>query len=219
MNKRVDAMERTVRVARLMFAAFLVFCLAGLAAAAEATFVGKLALVADPEVAKELGLSDDVKQKLTALIVKREQEAIGVVSKLKGQPAAKQAEALAPFVAESEKLGKALLDDNQWAKLGKLKVAKDGMAGVLSPEVAAKLQISDEQKNEIAALIDEYRRIMTSGSAIQKRIAPQSYERKIASLLNDTQRGAWEQLSGVPAGGSAIAPAAGATAAAPAQAG
>src|SRR6476661_6095449 len=119
---------------------------AAFTSAADPAFVGKLALIADPEVAKELGLTDDTKKKLLDLIDKREQEAIGVVAKLKGQPAAKQAETLAPFVAESEKMGKALLDDAQLAKLDKFKVAKDGMVGILSADMVGKLQITDEQK-------------------------------------------------------------------------
>src|SRR4029079_16370776 len=86
---------------------------AGTATAADATFVGKLALIADPEVAKELSLSDETKKKLMELIDKREQEAISLVAKLKSLPQAKQAEQSAPFAAESEKFGKALLDDNQ----------------------------------------------------------------------------------------------------------
>jgi len=144
----------------------------------DVAFVGKLALIDDPEVAKELGLSDDVKKKLQDLIKNREQEALGIVQKVKGQPQSKQAEALAPFVAESEKLGMALLDDNQVAKLNKLKVAKDGMLGVLAPDIASKLQIADDQKKEIAPLIDEFRRIMTSGSEFQKRVARQSSRRR-----------------------------------------
>jgi type II secretory pathway component GspD/PulD (secretin) len=178
---------------------------AWLVTAADPAFVGKLALIADPEVAKELDLTDDVKKKLMDLIDKREQEAIGVVAKLKGQPAAKQAEALAPFVAESEKMGKALLDDTQLAKLDKFKVAKDGMVGILAPDMVAKLQITDDQKKEIAPLIKEYNDTMATGSEFKKRFARQSYEKKIAGVLNDAQRGQWESLSGTPAGGSAVA--------------
>src|SRR5262245_61094028 len=95
----------------------LLMGLIGQAMAAEAAVVGKLALIEDPEVAKELALADDVRKKLQDLIKAREQEALGMTARLKGQPPAKQAETLAPFVTESEKLGKALLDDNQWAKL------------------------------------------------------------------------------------------------------
>jgi type II secretory pathway component GspD/PulD (secretin) len=193
------------KVRRALAFGLLLLLPAAVISAADPAFVGKLALIADPEVAKELGLTDDTKKKLLELIDKREQEAIGIVAKLKGQPAAKQAEALAPFVAESEKMGKAMLSDEQLAKLDKFKVAKDGMVGILSAEMAGKLQITDDQKKEIAPLIEEYKGIMARGSEFQKRVARQSYEKKIAGLLNDNQRGQWEGLSGVPAGGSAVA--------------
>src|SRR5436190_22016347 len=101
---------------RLALSLVLLLGLAGWANAADSMFVGKLALIVDPEVAKELGLNDDVKAKLVELINSREKEAIDKVAKLKGQPAAKQAEAMAPFAAESEKLGLALPTDAQIAK-------------------------------------------------------------------------------------------------------
>jgi type II secretory pathway component GspD/PulD (secretin) len=194
----------------LAFAALLTVCLAMLAPAAlaaDATFVGKLALITDPEVAKELGLSDDTKQKLLALIDKRESEAVAVAQKIRSLPAAKQAEQLAPFVAESEKLGLALLDDSQIAKLNKLRVAKEGMLGVLAPDIAGKLQITPEQQKEIDALLKQHKTSSTTGNEFQKRMARQVYDRKIAAVLNETQRASWEQLSGVPAGGGGGAPA------------
>ncbi|MBW8885336.1 MAG: hypothetical protein JF612_11325, partial [Planctomycetia bacterium] len=130
---------------------------------------------------------------------------IALVAKLKSQPQNKQAEALAPFVAESEKLGMALLDDNQIAKLNKLKVAKDGMLGILTPEMMGRLQITDDQRKEIVPLLKDFHDTMASGSDFKKRVARPVTEKKIASLLTEAQRGTWEQLSGVPAGGSAVA--------------
>src|SRR5438874_13264152 len=98
---------------RLAFSVVLAVGLARWANAADSTFVGKRALIVDPEVAKELGLADDVQKKLLEIINKREKEALDIAAKLKGQSQAKQAEALAPFAAESEKLGMALLTDAQ----------------------------------------------------------------------------------------------------------
>jgi len=181
------------------------------AAAADPAFVGKLALAVDPDVARELGLSEETRKRLLEIVDQREREAVALVAKLKGQPAAKQAEALAPFVAESEKMGLALLDDSQIAKLNKIRIAREGMLGVLHPEVAGKLNLTPEQTSEINKLLEEYKGVMARGSEFQKRVAKPSYDRKIASLLTDEQRAAWEQLSGVPAGGSAASapPAAG----------
>src|SRR5690349_7183983 len=104
--------------------------------AADPAFVGKLALIDDPEVVKELGITEEVRKKIQDLITKREQEAIAVAAKLKGQSQAKVSEALAPFVADSEKQGLALLDDAQIAKLNKLRVAKEGMVGVMAADIS-----------------------------------------------------------------------------------
>jgi len=186
------------------------------AAAADPAFVGKLALAIDPDVARELGLSEETRKRLVEIVDQREREAVALVAKLKGQPAPKQAEALAPFVAESEKMGLALLDDSQIAKLNKIRIAREGMLGVLDPEVAGKLNLRPDQTSEIKKLLDEYKGVMARGSEFQKRVAKPSYDRKIASLLTDEQRAAWEQLSGVPAGGSAASAPSAAGAAPPA---
>lgn len=206
-------MHTRFHFARSFVAAALALTLAvrlgSIAQAADPAFVGKLALLADPEVARELALTDDTKAKLLDLINKREQAAVDLSAKLKGLTPAKQAEQLAPFVAESEKLGNALLDDTQIAKLDKMRVAKDGMLGILRPEIAGKLQLTPEQQREITDLLAKYKTSSASAtSEIQKRAARQINERRIAGLLNDTQRGAWEQLSGVPAGGGGGAPSA-----------
>lgn len=185
---------------------------------ADPAFVGKLALAVDPDVARELGLSEETRKRLLEIVDQREQEAVALVAKLKGQPAAKQAEALAPFVAESEKIGLALLDDSQIAKLNKIRIAREGMLGVLDPEVAGKLNLTPDQTKEISKLLEEYKGVMARGSEFQKRVAKPSYDRKIASLLTDEQRAAWEQLSGVPAGGSAASTAPGGSGAPPAGA-
>jgi type II secretory pathway component GspD/PulD (secretin) len=179
------------------------------AAAADPAFVGKLAVAVDPEVARELGLSDETLQKLKEIVDQREKEVVDLVGKLKGQSPAKQSEALAPFVAESEKLGLALLTDVQQAKLNKLAISRQGMIGVLQPEIANQLQFTDDQKAEIGKLINEYRGTMSRGNDFLKRVARQSIEKKIASVLTDTQRTMWEQLAGASVTSAAAASTAG----------
>src|SRR5262245_19678679 len=202
------SMRSGILLPRLTCGLLLFLSMAKLAPAAEPAFVGKLALTIDPEVAKELGLSEDTKKKLDELIKKREQEAVDFLAKIRSQPQAKQAEQTAAFAAESEKIGKALLDDNQWAKLEKLKVAKDGMLGILASDMIGRLQITEDQKKEIAPLLKQYHDTMAGSSEFLKRSARTVTERSIAKVLNEAQRGTWEQLSGVPAGGSAVAQAA-----------
>ena len=56
------------------------------ATAADPAFVGKLALAADPQVAKEIGLSDEVRSQLIALIDKRETDAVELLGEVKDLP-------------------------------------------------------------------------------------------------------------------------------------
>lgn len=175
------------------------------AAAADPAFVGKLALAAEPDVAQELGLSEDVQAKLAAIVDKRESEAVNLAAELRGLTPEEQNAKMAPFVAESEKQGLELLTDEQQAKLGQLHVAKAGMAGLADPSIAAPLKITAEQKAQIDKLVGEFKSVMATGSDTQKQAARIIYEKKIAGLLTDEQKAAWEKMSGVPAGATATA--------------
>jgi hypothetical protein len=93
--------------------------LIGPAWAAEADFVGIVALAVEPEVAAELGLTAEVQKELKDLITKREDEVTALALKLSKLPAAERKEELKPFVAESEKLGLALLTVEQRCRTGR----------------------------------------------------------------------------------------------------
>ena len=97
--------------------------------AADPQFVGILAELAKDDVAKQLGLSDDQRTQLNALIDRREEEVVPLALKIMDLPAAEQEKQLAPFRRESEQQGLALLNDDQraaWQKIigaGKAKPA------------------------------------------------------------------------------------------------
>jgi type II secretory pathway component GspD/PulD (secretin) len=183
-------------------AAAFFLALVGNSPAAEPAFVGRLALAVDPQVAKDLGISDDVKKKLEAVIDQREKEALEVVSQVKNLKPADRDAKLAPFVAESEKLGLALLTDDQIAKLNKLRAARLGLVGALEPDIASQLQLTPEQTQAITKIVGDYRTAMATGSDIQKRSAPGVFGKQIAKLLTDPQKTIWEKISGIPAGGA-----------------
>ena len=116
-------MRLPISLVTLAAAALYLIAFDARASAAEPAFVGRLAVAVDPQVAKDLGLPDDVKKKLETIINDREKEALELVSQVKGLRPAEREAKLAPFVAESEKLGYALLTDEQITKLNKLAVA------------------------------------------------------------------------------------------------
>lgn len=176
--------------------------------AADPAFVGKLALVANPDIAKEIGLSDEVRSQLIALIDKRETEAIELLAEVKDLPEDQKQAKLAEFVAESEKQGLDLLTDEQKAALDKSGVAKAGMLGLADEKLASELKLTAEQKGQIAKQIEDYQSVLATGSDVQKQAAKGYAEKKIAGILTDEQKAAWEKLSGVPAGASAPPPSA-----------
>jgi type II secretory pathway component GspD/PulD (secretin) len=174
----------------------------GVASAADSAFVGRLALAADPQVARDLGLSDEVMGKLAALIDEREREAVDLVAKIRSLPAAERDAKLGPFVAESEKMGLALLTDEQVSRLEKIRIARAGMAGLADAGIAEKLKLTDEQKQEISKQVAEHNKSVGSLNDLQKRAARTLLDKKIAGLLTDEQKAAYTALSGASVGGA-----------------
>lgn len=181
------------------FALILVLGGPATARAADPAFVGVLSLVVEPDVAKDLGLSDEVKGQLVALIDKREQE-VQPLALNKDLPAEERTQKLAEFVAESEQQGLALLTDEQKTKLAQLRIAKLGMIGLSDAKIAADLGITRVQQLEIEKLIKEYNDTMATGTDFQKKLARSSTEKRLAATLSEEQKAAWEKLTGSKAG-------------------
>ena len=112
---------------------------------------------------------------------------------------------MAEFVAESEKQGLELLTDAQKEKLNKIRIAKAGMVGVLDAEVADALKLDQQQKEEIAEAIGEFktrRRPQRRPEADPRAISATERSQR---MLKEEQKKTWEALSGVPAVAAAAA--------------
>ena len=182
---------------------------------ADPAFVGVLAIAVEPAVAQQLEIPEDVRAKLIALVDKRETEALELALQIKDLPATERAAKLAPFVAESEKQGLALLNEEQKKKLVQIRVSRAGMSGLVDAAIAEKLGLTRAQTVELNKLLTEMQEAMAGASEDKRRIAKAYYEPKLAAVMTKEQRAAWEQLAGVAAGGAAP-PVAGATAGTPA---
>lgn len=179
---------------------FVVGCwlVVGLTAhAAEPQFVGTLAMAVEPETAQLLGLSEETRQKLLELIERREREALKLTLENRDLPPPELARRLEPFVAESERMGYALLTLEQRARLNQLKVARGGMTSLADDEVAQALGLSPEQRAQVESLLRQRAADMAVGGEYQRRITYALYERKLAGVLNESQRAAWEKLAGL----------------------
>ncbi|GIW92298.1 MAG: hypothetical protein KatS3mg110_0339 [Pirellulaceae bacterium] len=166
-------------------------------AGAEPEFVGTLAIAVEPETARLLGISEETRQKLLEIIDRREREALRLTMEIRDLPPAEIARRLEPFVAESERQGYELLTLEQRARLNQLKIARAGMTSLADEEVAAALGLSDEQRAQVDRLLRQRLADMTVGGEYQRRITHALYERKLAGVLNEAQRAAWEKLAGL----------------------
>jgi len=173
--------------------------------AADAQFVGVLAIATERETASQLGLSDEVRAKLAELIQRRENEAQRLMQESQDLTPSEISKRIEPFVAESERQGIALLTLEQRAKLNQIKIARDGMVSLADDEVAQTLDLSAEQRERISELLQERVADLSAGGEVQRRIAHSVYERKIASVLSGPQRAQWEKMAGLPAGSVAVA--------------
>ncbi len=167
------------------------------ATAADPSFVGALAIAVEDGVAERLGLSDEARAKLVELINLREDKALEIVLANKDLPPFEQTARLVPFVTESERLGFALLTVTQREKLQHIRTARQGMSSLVEPGVAQSIGLSAEQQTTVKRLLDERAVDMTKGGENERRITRAIYERKLAAVLNDQQRGNWQTLAGL----------------------
>ncbi|TVS16088.1 MAG: hypothetical protein EA424_14840 [Planctomycetaceae bacterium] len=165
--------------------------------AADMSFVGVLALAVERDVAAQLELSDTTRQQLLELIDRRENQALEMVQENRDLPPSEQAARLLPFVAESERMGFALLTLQQRQKLQSIRVARSGMLSLGEAELASSLGLSDAQRQSVQQLLQQRATDLTRGGENEQRITRAIYERKLASLLTEPQRATWEKMAGL----------------------
>lgn len=173
------------------------------AAAADPAFVGILALAAEEESARALGLTEEAREELRALISQRENAAINLALAIKDLPPQERDRRLAPFVAESERMGMKLLTLEQRSKLSQLRLRREGMSTLADSNIAQVLALSTQQQQEIGRLLGERAAAMRQGGELEQRRARLAYEQRLRGLLNDTQKATWDQMAGLGPGPAA----------------
>jgi type II secretory pathway component GspD/PulD (secretin) len=158
-----------------------------------------LALAVDEGVAKELGLSDEVRKQLDDLIDKRENEVLDL--NLKELPDDEQKAKLAAFAADSEKQGLALLSKEQQTKLMQIRIARGGLSTLADATVAEAIGLDEKQRSVITKMLDSLKGKLAAGTEDERRIAKIEAERGLGLILTKEQRASWEKLAGLAAGG------------------
>ena len=170
------------------------------AVAADATFVGALALAVEEEGVRRLALNEETRAKLLQLIDRREQEALNLVLSLRDLPPAERAARLAPFVQESEKMGMELLTLEQRNVLDQMRTARAGLASLGEANVAQVLNLSAEQRAAVQRLLEQRAEILKVGKSDQQRDAYNRIESELAAVLSPEQRAGWERMAGLAQG-------------------
>ena len=102
------------------------------ASAADPAFVGVLALAVEQN-AERFGLSEETLENLRSLIDQRENAAINLALEIRELPPVERRRRLEPFVAESERMGLAMLSVQQRSRLDQLRIQRAGMSTLAEP--------------------------------------------------------------------------------------
>jgi len=190
-----------LRISRWCIACLAALLIAGWCSpsvqAADPTFVGVLALATDDDVAKELNLSDEVRERLLELIDQRELAALTLVQRIRDHSPEEKEAALAPFVAESERLGLALLMPDQIKRLRELQLLRRGLSALAEPQFASRLQLSEAQQAEVDRLLAERDEKIIAADEDRRGAIRADYERQLRGLLQRSQAIAWDMLTGL----------------------
>ncbi len=175
------------------------------ARAADPSFVGILALAVEEDVAQKLQLSDETKSQLLDLIDQREAEVGSLALEIKDLPPDARQARLAPFVAESERLGLALLTLQQRSALEQIRLARAGLETVAEENVAKTLGLSEEQQATVKTLLAQREQALTAGGEQQRQATRADFERRLLEVLTREQRANWERMAGLAEGAVQVA--------------
>jgi type II secretory pathway component GspD/PulD (secretin) len=181
-------------------------CAAG-ADAENSEFLGKLSLAVQSDVSAKLQLTDKQQAQLNALLEDRESKALDLAAACKDLPAAERAQKLAAFRGESEAQCLALLTPVQQKLLEQVRLSRLGLASLSEEGVAGRLQLSDDQKKQIAGVLDKRKADLQKADEKTARTVKAESERALAAILTEKQRAEWDAMSANGAVAGEAAPA------------
>ena len=175
------------------------------ASAADAEFVGVLALMLEKDAAEQLQLTAEQRAALLKLVERRESEVLELALQLRNATAQEREAKLVPFRQASEAEGLKLLNETQRAALERLRVRRAAGAGLAEPALAAKLQLTPDQALAIAKITAERSAQLGKVSNAQEReVLRNTFEQRLFAQLTPEQKAAWDREAGVSAPAIAI---------------
>jgi len=159
-------------------------------------YLGILGEIAKPEspIATQLGLSDEQREQLKQLVVRRTSAAVGLAAQLKESPKGDHASLMASFASESEEMAAELLQSDQKEQLVYLRIQWQGLLSLADEEVALALNLADWQR----AIVTQWReKVRAARRANEEDQVKPLAESSIRSEISDSQFEAWLVLAGL----------------------
>lgn len=167
-----------------------------------------------PVVQDDLKVSAEQKQKLQQAMMGAAQGFQQFVQQIEGLPQPEREKKHQEFRQEAHKVFSAFLAEvlnaDQQKRLRQIVLQQEGLFALGNPEVAGELKLSDEQKRQFAAIIQEtqkrfealQQKAQASGNPeeVQKGAARirKEQEAKVEALLTDAQKRQWKAMLGKP---------------------
>jgi hypothetical protein len=187
-------------------AATLITCWAASAPAADKMVpeegATEVMLLLQPAVCDDLKLSDDERDKIHKFASgqwKKAQELSKLDEKARDREFMSMTKDNERFIAET-------LTKDQQERLDEILLQVAGLLWVTRPEIAKKLDLTEEQKKKAAQLQKEARQEMeelihsTTDAKKEEKLAElrQTSRQRLQSLLTDKQKSKWKEMSGQP---------------------
>jgi len=169
------------------------------ASAADAEFVGVLAIAIEKDAAEQLQLTAEQRAALLKLVERRESEVLELALQLRNATIEEREAKLVPFRQASEAEGLKLLQEAQRTTLEQIRVRRAAAASLAEPALAAKLQLSPEQNLAIAKLSAERSAQLGKVSGQEREILRNTFEQRLFAQLSPEQKAAWERAAGISA--------------------
>jgi hypothetical protein len=154
-----------------------------------------LRLLSSKSVLEDLKLSDEQKEKLAELL-RKQQDGLQELRKLNRDERARKAEELnkAHDQAATE-----LLKPEQLQRLKQILLQQRGPRALADPEVAQALRLTNEQSQQVTAILKETSQIQATGNLadILNKLQELQTE-KLMGVLTDEQKARWKELQGEP---------------------
>jgi hypothetical protein len=176
--------------------------------------LGPTFLIFRRKVQDELQLSAEQRQKLQDRLSVTVQDLRQFLQKLEGVAPEDREKELAAYRERAQEKLTAFLEGalkrDQLGRLGQLELQQHGLFALLRPDVAAELKLTDEQRRQLQAVMQEletrvralFQKAQAEGNPAD--LGPQvmklrrEHERRLEGVLSDAQKQRWREMLGKP---------------------